>query len=273
MRLRLAATAAVILLGAGVAVAADAPPQSATPKPAPPPPAADTGYLQPGQLDTLQVIPPSPPQGSPRANADTSIFLATRSFEGSDRWKLAQNDDNSAGILGDMSCAVGVVLDAKTAPRLAAILLKVRHDVSLAVNQTKDIYKRPRPYLIADGPTCLAKTDSLAKSPDYPSGHNTWGWTTGLILAELAPDRATQVLVRGRAFGESRLVCGVHSLSAVQAGRDTASSLVATLHGSPKFRADMEAARWELTKLRKTGKKPDAAVCAAEAALTSKTPY
>jgi acid phosphatase (class A) len=32
----------------------------------------------------------------------------------------------------------------------------------------------------------------------------------GLILAELAPERATPILNRGRAYGESRVVCGVH---------------------------------------------------------------
>ena len=43
-----------------------------------------------------------------------------------------------------------------------------------------------------------------------------WGWTVGLIMAEVAPDRATEILARARAFGEGRLVCGVHTLSALR---------------------------------------------------------
>ena len=48
----------------------------------------------------------------------------------------------------------------------------------------------------------------------------------------------TQILVRARAYGESRIVCGVHNLSAVEAGRTNASALVAALHGSPQFRSN-----------------------------------
>ena len=43
-----------------------------------------------------------------------------------------------------------------------------------AVDRSKDIYKRKRPFLIDEGPTCVPKTASLAASPDYPSGHATW---------------------------------------------------------------------------------------------------
>jgi acid phosphatase (class A) len=92
-------------------------------------------------------------------------------------------------------------------------------------------------------------------------------------MAELAPDRSTEILVRAKAFGESRLVCGVHNLSAVEAGRMNASIVVAALHGSPEFRRDMEAVRQEVAAARKAGPAPDPATCAKEAELTAKSPY
>jgi acid phosphatase (class A) len=94
-----------------------------------------------------------------------------------------------------------------------------------------------------------------------------------LILAELAPDRATQILARGRAFGESRLVCGVHSLSAVEAGWMAGASAVAALHASPEFRADLEAARKELPQARAAAPAADAGACRAEAAAVASTAY
>ncbi|MGH6910248.1 MAG: acid phosphatase, partial [Phenylobacterium sp.] len=136
-----------------------------------------------------------------------------------------------------------------------------------------DIYKRQRPYLIDEGPICVNKSDDLARSPDYPSGHNTWGWTIGLLLAELAPDRATEILSRARAFGESRLVCGVHNLSAVEAGRMNGSIVVAGLHGSEEFRRDMDVARKEVAAARKAGPAPDPAMCAEEAKLVAEKLY
>jgi acid phosphatase (class A) len=62
-------------------------------------------------------------------------------------------------------------------------------------------------------------------------------------MAELAPDGATEILVRARAFGESRLVCGVHNLRAVEAGRtQRLDRSCAALHGEPAFRTDLEVA-------------------------------
>ena len=94
-----------------------------------------------------------------------------------------------------------------------------------------------------------------------------------VILAELAPDRATEILSRARSFGESRLICGVHNLSAVEAGRTNGSIVVAGLHGSAAFRADMDAARKEMAALRKSARAPGGATCAAEAELIAKSPY
>ncbi|MDB5433265.1 MAG: acid phosphatase [Caulobacter sp.] len=273
MRLRLAATAAIIVLGAGVAMAADAPATAPAPKTLQTMPTAPQGYLSDAALNTLKILTPPPSVGGSREANDKAIFLETRKLEGSERWKLAQHDDDSAGVLADFSCAIGAVLSPTSAPKTWALLMKMRFDVSRAVNQPKDVFQRKRPYLLFGGNICIAKTDLLAKSPDYPSGHVTWGFSTGLMLAEAVPDRATDILVRGRAFGESRLVCGVHSFSAVEAGRTNAAVVMAALHGSSDFRADVDGVRAEMAALRANGPKPDAAMCAAEFALTAKAPF
>ena len=232
------------------------------------------GYLHGAAApDTARILPPAPEVGSPTAIADRAIFKATRAVEGSPRWALAQRDVNESipAMLGDFSCAAGAKLDPKTAPGLNAILLKLRFDVLAAVDRPKVLYHRQRPFLVDDGDICVPRSDSLAHSPDYPSGHATWGWTLGLVIAELAPDRTAPVLSRARAFGESRVVCGVHNASAVEAGRTNAAALVAALQGDRDFRADMEKARGEMASLRVSGSKP--AACETEATLTAKTPW
>jgi len=239
------------------------------------PPSPPAGGYLPGAAapDTIRILPPPPAAGGARDQADRSLFRDTRALQDGPRWRLAQGDIDQAAILKDMSCAVGVELTAANAPQLIRLLQQIGPDVRKAVNRPKDFYGRKRPYLAGDGPICDARTSSLAASPDYPSGHSTWGWTTGLILAELAPDRATDILVRARAYGESRVVCGVHSLSAVEAGRTNASALVAALHGSAAFRADLNAARAEVARARRRGPAPGAAACTAEQALIEKSPY
>ena len=234
---------------------------------------APSGYLGEAAPDSYKILPPAPTPGTIRYQADRSAFLATRSLKDSPRWSLATADADEAAIVKDMSCAIGMELTPQAAPKLTKILMTARYDVRRAVNHPKDIYKRQRPYLIDEGDICVAKTDGLAKSPDYPSGHTTWGWTVGLILAELVPERSTEILARARSFGESRLICGVHNMSAVEAGRTNGSIVVAGLHGSAAFRADMDAARKELAALRKSAKAPDGAACAVEAELIGTSPY
>lgn len=243
---------------------------SAAPAPAPAPPA---GYLGAALPDTYKILPPAPVAGTTRFQADRTTFLETRKLQDSPRWKMAQGDVDSAKILTDLACSVGVELTPANAPKTVALITRIRLDVSRATNLPKDIYKRQRPYLIDEGPICVPKDASLAASPDYPSGHNTWGWTVGLIMAELAPDRATEILSRARAFGESRLVCGVHNLSAVEAGRLNGSIVVAALHGQEAFRKDLDSARKEVAAARRAGPAPDAAACAAESDLVAKSPY
>ena len=233
------------------------------------------GYLAPASWpDAAKILTPPPTTGSAREAQDQSVFVATRALEGSPRWALAQNDVSSLpdAMLKNFSCAVGVDLTPQTSPKLNNMMTRIGIDAGRQVTGVKEVFKRPRPYLITPGNICVAKTDALAASPDYPSGHATWGWALGLILAEIAPDRATPILVRGRVFGESRVICGVHSPSAVEAGRTNAASLVAALHGNADFRQDLEGVRGEMAALRKSAPASTRA-CADEAALIAKAPY
>jgi acid phosphatase (class A) len=91
----------------------------------------------------------------------------------------------------------------------------------------------------------------------------------GLVLAELRPEHAADVLVRARAFGESRVVCGVHNASALDGAYVDGAALVASLHGDAAFHSDLEASRKELAALRAA----TPAGCPAEASLTAKTPW
>jgi acid phosphatase (class A) len=267
------AAAAIATIGAAQApTPAPGPASASAPTPSPMASTPVPGYMGEAAPDTYKILPPAPVAGTTRYETDRSIYLGTRSLKDTPRWALAQNDVNQFAILKDLSCAIGVDLTPANAPKTTALMARIGRDVARATDHPKDIYRRQRPYLIDEGPTCVEKSAALSASPDYPSGHNTWGWTVGLIRAELAPDRATEILARARAFGESRLVCGVHNMSAVEAGRTNGSVLVAGLHGSAEFRSDLEVARKEVAAARQAGPAPDPAVCAKDLEL-SKSPY
>jgi acid phosphatase (class A) len=94
-----------------------------------------------------------------------------------------------------------------------------------------------------------------------------------LLLAELFPDRATEILARGRAYGESRVICRVHTVSAVEAGYVAGAAATAVLHGQAEFRRDLEAARAELAHVRADAPPADTARCRAEARALAHPAY
>jgi acid phosphatase (class A) len=197
------------------------------------------------------VLPPAPVPGDPRYDADRQIFRITRGLVGTPRWTLATADVKTSvpSLMEDFSCAAGVELTPTKAAHLVALVTKAASDTSHETNIAKDHDKRLRPFQIDDGEICQAKAD-LADSYDYPSGHTTWGWTWATILAELIPDRATQILARGRAYGESRIVCGAHNASAVWAGWLSASVTLTAVRATAAYKADFAAAKTELDALR-----------------------
>jgi acid phosphatase (class A) len=240
-------------------------------------PARVPGYLTSAQTsDVLRIVPAAPNTGDPRFEADMAIFRATRPLEGSPRWSLAQSDDNLsiAGLYHAFECSLGVALTPENAPRITMLINRANEDAYKASDVMKKHYKHKRPFQLAEGAVCVSPQGkaALELSPDYPSGHTTLSWETGLILAQLSPSQAVGVLARARAFGQSRVVCGVHNLSAVEAGWMTATAVFAMQENSVEFRKDLEAARTELASLRAAAK-PTSSRCEEEAQLLTKDPY
>jgi acid phosphatase (class A) len=235
------------------------------------------GYLQPSEMpDVVRIVPPAPADDDPRTVADMAIYRATRALEGTPRWALAQSDDSAslAGLLKAYSCSLGVTLTRENAPNVSALLQRANADAGAAANVLKNLYQRKRPFQMEDHPVCLTAQGkaALERVPDYVSGHAAAGWEAGLVLAELAPDAATAILVRARAFAQSRVVCGVHHLSAVEGSLLSSATIFAAQNGSEAFRKDLEAARSELGALRK-GAQGIVESCALENQALSKAPY
>ena len=234
------------------------------------------GYLSPATAPNFAtVLPPAPHAGDVRDEQDQAAFRATRSLKGTPRWTLAQQDNASsvADLLQAFSCSVGADLTPQDAPRLSAMLARVAKDNSTINREVKNQYGRKRPFVTQSGDICIARSAELISSYDYPSGHATLGWLTGLVLAEMDPDHVGPILTRARAYGESRVVCGVHSASAVEGGRTLASAIFAALQSAPEVHTDLAASELEVKQLTSSGKAASPKGCAAERSLTQSSPY
>lgn len=232
--------------------------------------ALQQGYIDHQHFDVTAVLTPAPLEGPDRYELDRRIFHQTRNLENTPRRKLAINDvqTDTAHLMADFSCAVGVSLSPDKAPRLTLLLERASANTDAETSVAKRHFKRLRPFQIDQGPICEPASD-VEKTYDYPSGHTTLGWTWATILAELLPERARQILARGRAYGDSRIVCRVHNASAVDAGRISASATLTVIRASAADRQDFEAARLELRGLLASAPRPHSAGCRAEQRLTS----
>lgn len=214
------------------------------------------GYLQPDQLpDTVALLPPPPAAGSAALAADEDMYKATRKLKDTPRWALAAKDAELRfpAATEVFSCALGMKISAEATPHLNMLLRRVRMDSSRANDRPKDNYKRPRPFQVTKDPSCTPKEEARMKPDSYPSGHASIGWAWALTLAEAAPDRADAILRRGYAFGQSRVVCGVHYRSDVEAGRIVGAATVARLHADPVYTAQLAEARKEIGAARAAG--------------------
>lgn len=231
------------------------------------------GYLRVELLpDSRVLLPPPPAAGDAAFASDEEAYRSRRALRGSPRWGLAIQDADLKfpDVTGTFSCAVNGPLTPEATPRLYQLLRRSATDAGRAMNAAKDHYKRPRPFMQYDETSCTPQGEpALRRNGSYPSGHTAIGWAWALILAEVAPDRADTILGRGYAFGQSRVVCGVHWQSDVDAARVVSAGVVARLHADPLFAADLAAGKEEFAAARANGLQPTRDCAAESAALAA----
>ena len=217
-------------------------------------------YLPPKDHPNGLMLLPQPPAGNAAAFvADRETAREARALRNSPRWKLAIDDADLKfpHAAGTFSCAIGAPISEKDTPRLFLLLRRAETDAILSTLPAKKQYQRPRPFVFDRETTCTPDAEKeLASEGSYPSGHSAVGWAWALILTEIAPERMDAILERGRAFAESRVICGVHWHSDIAAGMVLGAGTVARLHAVAAFRSDLEAARAELDAVRAKGLPP-----------------
>ena len=236
-------------------------------------PGIPAGYLPPEALpNSLALIPPPPAAGSAALAYDEEVSRKAVASRGTPRWTLATEDANLIfpEAAGAFSCVLNAPITEQDTPHLYMLFRRTLIDAGRSTYTAKDHYSRARPFVVNKEPICTPDEEKfLLKNGSYPSGHTAVGWAWALILSEIAREQTDAILARGRAFGESRVICNVHWQSDVIEGRFTGAGTVARLHADPAFRADLEAAKAELAAVRAKGLKP-LRDCPAEAAAMAK---
>jgi acid phosphatase (class A) len=212
-----------------------------------------TAYLADEELPDATVFLPSPTKpGDPLFQGDLAYYAWGKAVRDTQRGTVAHDDASSSMtyIARRFEPALGFLFSADTTPNLLRLLSKSYTTTNNANKKAKDYYKRKRPYVEFSEPTGVPEGERGSRnSASYPSGHATRGWTMALVLAELFPEKAEEILKVGYEYGESRVIVGYHYQSDVDAARIAAAAALAVVHANPEFQNDMELARQELKKL------------------------
>jgi acid phosphatase (class A) len=206
------------------------------------------GYLA-AAPDMDQILAPPPPLGSALQQGELAAVRALRAPKDPALWALAVADD-TIDPWATFEGALGAKIDKAKAPQASIVLQRVGTDIVSAYDPAKEHFARPRPF-VSDPTIEICVTDAkkrerLTKSPSYPSGHAGFGWGHALVLAAMVPEKTDAILARGRAYGDSRMVCGVHYPSDIAAGRMTAAAVLARLESDPAYHRDFLLAKTEL---------------------------
>ena len=234
------------------------------------------GYLNPADLPLRLALLGAPPKPDSAALArDEEARRAALALRGTAREALAATDAELSfpGPANTFSCAMGTQISEKTTPHLYTLMQRTLTDAGGSTYAGKNAYNRTRPFVVHDEGTCRKDMEPLLRTDgSWPSGHSAAGWAWGLILGEVNPARATELMTRGLAYGQSRVICNAHWQSDVDAGRIMGAATVASLHSNPVFLKDLAAAKEEIQAAQKAGNTPTEN-CAAEGVALSLTQH
>lgn len=212
------------------------------------------GYLDEKELpNSLELVSPPPKEGSAAFALDQEIAAMYVASQDEARKEQAAKDAvlHFPEATEAFNIILNVPISEETTPNLYMILRRTLADAGLSTYAAKNHYQRERPFMVNNAPICTPEDEEgLRKDGSYPSGHTAIGWAWALILAEVFPDEADAILIRGKEFGISRNVCNVHWHSDVVAGRLMGAATVAKLHSNKQFLIDLEAAKKELKAIR-----------------------
>ena len=212
------------------------------------------GYLSPEEFpNSLELLPAPPEEGSAAFALDKETSQRSLALRGTPGWEQANRDADL--MFPEAANAFAGVLDVpiseEDTPHLYLLLRRTLTDAGLSTYAAKVHYVRTRPFMTNNQPLCTpAEEELLRNDGSYPSGHSAVGWAWALILCEIFPEHTDAILARGRAFGESRMICNVHWQSDVNEGRFMGAATVARLHAEPEFLTDIKVVKTEIATIR-----------------------
>jgi acid phosphatase (class A) len=247
-------TSRVLLMGITVmtAMASAVCAQVAPSAPTTPPTKKTLKFLTPSEVDPGRLLPPPPKDGSEnqvREMAEVKRLIKERTPE---RHAQAVWDDAHEDISA-FAATIGPGFDLNKLPATAKLFADVQNDENIANITAKAFFHRKFPVAAESAVnyrdwSCEADVNPPGDRPlrSYPSGHATMGYSFGIILAALIPEKSQAILARAADYAYSREVCGDHYHADIEASHALGTATGLMLLNNAALKPEIEAARAEL---------------------------
>ena len=207
-------------------------------------------FLTPGEMPNhLEYLPAPPKPNSLAAQIDQQYYEWGKTQRNTPRGFQAALDEVQ-WTSRVFSPVVGFIIGAEECPEIFRLVEGTLKDAKNTNRIVKEYYKRTRPFVVYGEPTLVADSDSsYVGSYSYPSGHSIRGWVYALTLALVVPDSTEVLIRRAEEFALSRVICGRHYKSDIDAAQIEAAAVMSRLMSNRAFLDQLAKAREEYASI------------------------
>jgi acid phosphatase (class A) len=207
--------------------------------------AESSNYLAPKKVELLRILPPPPPLDSKAQQRDMQAVLDAQKERTPQKTERALADNILSIYRFDD--VLGPNFNPTNLPLTDKFFGRMHADARAILNATKETWVRLRPYKINSDVTMLG--DPPRTFYAYPSGTTIFGTLSGIILANMVPEKSFELHERSAEYVANRVILGVHYPSDVHASQMGATALAAAFFDTPSFVIAYEESRRELRQV------------------------
>ena len=207
------------------------------------PPAAEGRYLAADAIDARTVLAEPPADNSEITRSEIEHMLTLQAARTpADVKHLNAEGTFSPSLLTEV---LGESFKSDSLPATAALMKFVSADAKAIIGAAKSRWKRSRPWVVDNRiQPCIEKPTSFSYPSDRAAQSRVWA----MVLCELFPTSKDALIAKAERISQDRVLSGVHFPSDIEAGKKLGQAIADRITQSPVFKADLTAARAEITK-------------------------